>query len=194
MMNKADVLKVMTVLKAAYPNFYRNVGGEEAEGVVNLWIDMFSGDDSVLVMAAVKTLIALDEKGFPPHIGAIKARMRQLTQPIDMTELEAWALVRRAMCDASMGPESRLFMNGIMDERTSAERNYDALPEIIRRLVGSASQLATWADLKPEDVETVIQSNFMRSYRARSVQERDEKAVSDSVRMLMGGIMKQLEG
>jgi len=64
MMNKADVLKVMTVLKAAYPNFYRNVGGEEAEGVVNLWMDMFAGDDPVLVMAAVKALIALDEKAF----------------------------------------------------------------------------------------------------------------------------------
>jgi len=111
-----------------------------------------------------------------------------------MTELEAWALVRRAICDASMGQESRLFMNGMMDDRTSAERNYEALPETVRRLIGSASQLSAWADLEQDDVETVIQSNFMRSYRARAAQERDEKAIPEAVKTLFGSITKQLEG
>jgi len=40
---------------------------------VVLWATMFKDEPFKLVSAAVKTFIASDEKGYPPHIGAIKA-------------------------------------------------------------------------------------------------------------------------
>ena len=44
-MERSDVLRIMAVLRGAYPQFYRDISRQEAEATVNLWTDMFSGDD-----------------------------------------------------------------------------------------------------------------------------------------------------
>lgn len=88
-----------------------------------LWATMFHDDSFDLVSAAVKTFIASDEKGFPPHIGAIKGAIVKLRQPQALTEVEAWNIARgRMSCYA-----------------TRAE--ILSLPPVIQRAVGSASQL-----------------------------------------------------
>lgn len=79
-MKREDVIKLMSVLRGAYPQFYRDVGRQEALDTISLWTDMFAEDDAAIVAAAVKALIATDSKGYPPHIGAVKAKIRQLTE------------------------------------------------------------------------------------------------------------------
>lgn len=77
-MTTEETLKILFVLKATYPNFYRGMTRSEAEGIVALWTDMFSGDSYHAVAAAVKALITSDTKGFPPVIGQVKARVSEL--------------------------------------------------------------------------------------------------------------------
>ena len=62
-MKREDVIKLMSVLRGAYPQFYRDVGRQEALDTISLWTDMFSEDDAAIVAAAVKALIATDSKG-----------------------------------------------------------------------------------------------------------------------------------
>ena len=38
-----ETLKIMAVLKASYPNFYRDMKRRDAEGIVNLWTKMITG-------------------------------------------------------------------------------------------------------------------------------------------------------
>lgn len=64
-MTRDETLKIMAVLKATYPNFYKDMTRRDAEGVVALWTDMFSEDSYNAVAAAVKAFIASDSKGFP---------------------------------------------------------------------------------------------------------------------------------
>lgn len=70
-MNRTETLAVMSILKAAYPAYYRDMKRQDAEAVVNLWAEMLADYPANLVAAAVKSHIASDRKGFPPHIGAI---------------------------------------------------------------------------------------------------------------------------
>lgn len=179
---------VMSILSAAYPQFYRNQTDEERENALKLWASMFAIDDPSIVAAAVQALIVSDEKGYPPHIGAVKTRIRQITEPPEMTELEGWAFIKLAIRNASMSPSSRKLGPDGIDQRTSAERNFEALPPMIQRLVGSPTQLAAWAQLPSDQIETIIQSNFMRSYRARSASEREFNALPENVKTLIGGI------
>ena len=72
-MTRAETLAVMSILKAAYPAYYRDMKRQDAEAVVNLWAEMLADYPADLVAAAVKSHIASDRKGFPPHIGAIIA-------------------------------------------------------------------------------------------------------------------------
>lgn len=77
-MTQGETLKIMAVLQATYPNFYRGMTRQDAEGVVALWADIFAEDSYNTVAAAVRAFIASDSKGFPPVVGQIKQRAAEL--------------------------------------------------------------------------------------------------------------------
>lgn len=79
-MTRDETLKIMAVLKATYPNFYKDMTRRDAEGVVALWTDMFSEDSYNAVAAAVKAFIASDSKGFPPVVGQVKQHVTELAR------------------------------------------------------------------------------------------------------------------
>lgn len=81
-MTREETIKVMSVLRGAYPRFYREISKQEALDTINLWADMFSAEDAAVVAAAVKSLIETDEKGFPPTIGQVKAKVRDVALPV----------------------------------------------------------------------------------------------------------------
>lgn len=169
-MDRADVLKIMSVLRGAYPQFYRNIDRKEAEATVGLWTEMFAHDEYPFVAAAVKALIESDSKGFPPHIGAVKEKLRLLTAGDEMTEAEAWGIVAKALRNSTYG----------------SREEFDKLPPMVRRIVGSPSQLREWAAMDSEAVHSVVSSNFQRSYRAIAQREREIAKLPPDVRVLVG--------
>ena len=53
-----------------------------------------------------------------------------------------------------------------------AQEEFDNLPPLIQKIVVSPNQLSEWGRCDIEEVNTVIQSNFMRSYKAKSSQQK----------------------
>ncbi len=154
----------MTVLETAYPNYYKN--SVNRENAAKLWEELFADDDALVVAAAVKAFIVNDEKGFPPVIGQIKTLVHNLTSEKELTELEAWELVSAAL-------RNSLY---------NSEDEYSKLPPVVQRIVGSPSVLREWAQSDINEVQTVIASNFQRSYRARAKGERDFMALPQSTK------------
>lgn len=168
---------VMDIIQAAYPRYYSGPSAPDPKQAVTLWATMFAEDDLQLVLAAVKAFIATDAKGFPPHIGAIKEKLRQLTAPQETTELEAWGMVYRAICNSGY----------------NSEQEFSKLPKTIQGIVGDARQLREWAMMPTDTVQSVISSNFQRSYRARAQNERELAALPEDVRALANSIAGALE-
>ena len=148
---------IMDILTAAYPNFYKGQNNKDRLNTMKLWAEMFSGYDVALVAAAVKSLIETDEKGFPPHIGAVKAKIRLLTAREEMTEAEAWGIVSKAIRNGTYG----------------SQEEFEKLPPNLKRIVGSPNMLREWARMDSDTVHSVVSSNFQRSYRAVSARERE---------------------
>jgi hypothetical protein len=159
----------MSVLKAAYPNYYKDMRRSDADAIVALWVEMFKDDPVEIVAVAVKAHIATDKKGFPPHIGAIKEAIVKLNTSDEMTELEAWALVNKATKNSTW----------------NAKEEFDKLPPVIQRLVGSPQQLRDWAAMPADTINSVVASNFQRSYKARAANEREFLALPQDVRQTM---------
>ena len=173
-MNYEETLAIMGVLKAAYPQYYRDMKRSEAESVVSLWAEMFKDEPVNVVAVAVKAYIASDTKGFPPHIGAIKDAIAKIKAPKSMTEQEAWLLVKNA---------TRNGLYGSVEE-------FDKLPPICKKLVGSPSQLREWATMDSDTLNSVVASNFQRSYKVMEKREKERLALPSDVR----DIMEQLSG
>ena len=173
-MNYEETRAIMGVLKAAYPQYYRDMKRSDAESVVSLWTEMFKDEPANVVAVAVKAYIASDTKGFPPHIGAIKDAIAKIKAPKSMTEQEAWLLVKNATRNGLYG---------------SAEE-FEKLPPICQKLVGSPSQLREWATMDSDTLNSVVASNFQRSYKVMEKREKERLALPSDVR----NIMAQLSG
>lgn len=175
-MTRQETGIIMDILATAYPRFYAGQDAPDPEKAVALWAEMFAEDDVAVVAAAVKALIATDDKGFPPHIGAVKAKVRQITQPAGMTAQEAWNLVAKAIRNSAY--ESR--------------EEYDRLPKEIQRLVGSPNQLRDWALMDSDTVHSVVASNFQRSFAVRQKSYNDFNALPRDVQAMIGTVAERM--
>lgn len=182
-MTIAQTAQLMMSLQIAYPRYYADKTDADIDAAISLWHRLLGQYDYQLAEAAVCALIATQK--FPPAVSEVIQQIQSLTAPEQMTELEAWRLVRRAIKGASMAADSRRMQGGALDPRTSAERNFEQLPPELQRLVGSPSQLAEWEKLDDGRIESVLQSNFMRSYTARMKRDREFEAMPPEIKALL---------
>ena len=170
-MTIAQMTAIMLSISEAYPRFQAEKTDEAVDRKAEFWANMFDGDDPALVTAAVKAFIATDTKGFPPVVGQIKALMREISFPGEMSEYEAWDMVMKVVVNPGYHPRER-------------KEKFDGLPAAIRRIVGSPNRIHEWGMLPSADLETVVASNFMRSYRAVAEKQRQYDALPEGVKRL----------
>lgn len=173
-MDRDETVKLLGLVRAVYPSFHAGAAKSDVEAVVAAWQMMFGEEPFPLVQAALKAFIASDVKGFPPAIGQIKEQLIRLGEGEagEMTETQAWALVQRAL------------RNGIYGYRTE----YAKLPETIQRCLGTPMMLHEWAQMDVDTVNSVVASNFMRSYRARAAHVREMRKLPPDVKALYAAV------
>lgn len=158
----------MGIVQVAYPAYYKGKSQDELLTAVNLWAEMFKDDDFKIVSAGIKAFIASDFKGFPPSIGAIKQFIRKITTPEEMTEQEAWSLIKKALRNSGY----------------DSKKEFEKLPPELQKLLGSHNQLKEWAVEDIATLDSVIASNFMRSYRGRIQSIREYQALPEDVKQI----------
>lgn len=174
-MTQQETIKVMALIQEVYPRF---MDGRNPNSTIALWGRMFEGEPYQIVETALMAFIAHDTKGFAPSIGQIKESIAQMREGEQMSEIEAWGLVRRAL------------RNGIY----GYHEEYAKLPEDIRATLGDAKILHEWAMMDPDTVESVIASNFQRSYRRKRSAIRETMKLPPTIRDFMGYIAKPMNG
>lgn len=172
-MTRQEAIKIMTILKTAYPNFYKDYSKEELNAAIDLWATMFVDEHPKIVTEAVKALICTHK--YPPTIADIKEKIATITRPQEMTEMEAWQKVKAAI------------------SYYNAAENFDKLPPTLQKIVGSPNQLREWAVMDSGVVNSVIQSNFMRSYKAKSAQKKEYEMLPNSTKQLIEGLATKME-
>ena len=175
-MTKTETMGIMAILKEAYPMYYKGKTKEELTIAVNLWTELFVDDDAKLVKAAVMTYISNSTSGYPPVIGQIKEKLRMLTAPNELTEQEAWNCIAKATKNSAY----------------HATEEFNKLPELVQALVGSPAQLHEWSQMETKDLQTVVASNFMRSYKVKSVNNREYQALPNDIKQLISNVSDKL--
>lgn len=151
----------------------------DAEKTLALWSAMFSDTPYEEVNNAVKIFIMTDKKGYPPTIGQINAIITEAKMSNRPSGDEAWAMVRRAISNGLYG----------------AKTEFDALPEIVQRVVATPSNLYDWANLDQKGLN-VVRSTFLSRYA--DVLAKDEyllalpEKVAENRKAIGQGKLKQL--
>lgn len=176
-MTKAETSSVLTILKTAYPNFYRNMKQAEGEATLNLWTVMFAGDDVEIVKLALYRLIESHE-GFPPDIATVKGKIRELVSYAsgEPTYEELWYMLMKAISNGIYG----------------AQEEYEKLPPVLQRYLGSPSAIRDMAMIDTDTLRTVNHGQFLKQIgTVRQRQEFDELTPPE-IKAVLAGAYKPL--
>lgn len=173
-MNREEVIKILTILKTAYPKYYANMTKEEAENTIALYIDMFKDDNPTLVAMAIKQLIT--HLQFPPTIADIKQEMFKLTETEKETPIDLWNKLKKAISNSTYN---------------SAEE-FKKLPPVVQRFVGSPARLREYALGDSEVNNTVVKGQFLKQIELIQKSNKEEKMLLPDVKFFLGTIGKDL--
>ena len=144
-MTKNEVVKLLMTIQTFYPNYQV----ENKEFTINAWYSIIGDCDYKPMEKALRAYITTDTSGFAPSIGQLINKLNEVQSPQELNEMEAWLLVSKALRNGTYG----------------AVEEFNKLPPLVQKAVGSPDNLRNWAQTDSESIENVVQSNFMRTYR-----------------------------
>lgn len=165
MTEREDFMKLVTVLRAAYSS--EKFMPDKQSAIV--WYEMLKDIDYQTLMQGCYKLI--QSSPYPPTIADIRASCASLQTVERLTDLEAWALVRKALSNGTYG----------------AEQEFAKLPPLVQKAVGSPANIREMAQADLDSVATVFQSQFLRAYRAETQRAADMAKLSPKIRTLLEG-------
>lgn len=146
-MEREETKKILMIIDATYPNFKV----ENPVETIDAWHFFLQDYEYNDIALALKMFVNTSTKGFAPSVSELIAMIHRPEQLSQMSELEAWTLVRSAIGKANY----------------YAAEEFEKLPPLVQQAVGSPSQLRNWAMGDIDTIETVVASNFQRTYRSK---------------------------
>lgn len=145
-MTRDETVGLIRSIVSLYPNWKP----DNLTETVNAWHWALEDYPAPAVKAALQIYLRTNNTGFAPSVSQVIGCIYALKDNEELTEGEAWALVKK----------------GISDSSYHAEERFNELPELVQKAVGGASMLRTWGMCPSEEVNTVVMSNFQRTYRS----------------------------
>lgn len=166
-MTREETGKILGYIKGAFPKYYYNIDAQTFKQQIITWTDVLEDYPIDRVFMGVKSYISAEKDGFPPSPGQIIEYMHRAENPGNRSGIEAWALVKKAV-------------NSPRDQYQAA---FSVLPVPVQKVLGSPETLASWGNVPTEEFETVIQSNFLRSYESEVRREHTEQKIPEYLRV-----------
>lgn len=169
-MTREETVKIIRIICDCYPNYKPNNLSE----TVDVWQMMLDEYSYNQVSIALKAYVTSNTSGFAPDIGEIIAKIQTISQPQALNEMEAWALVSKAL---------RNGYYGAVDE-------FNKLPPLVQKAVGSPDNLRHWSQTDIKSIENVVQSNFIKTYTAIVNRAKEIERMPTDVRTLIENVNK----
>ena len=166
-MTREETIELLMMVQAAFPNYKP----PDKTVAVNTWFLMLSDYPYQQVQMALKAYIATDTSGFAPSIGQIIDKMQMINSHAEQNEMEAWSLVSKAL------------RNGNYKSREEFEK----LPDLVKEAVGSPENIHNWAQSDIKSIESVIQSNFIKSYRLVVNRQKEMQKLPKEIKSMISG-------
>ena len=148
-----------------YPNYKPNNLSE----TVDVWQMMLDEYSYNQVSIALKAYVTSDTSGFAPSVGEIVAKIQLVSQPQELDGMAAWGLVSKALRNGTYG----------------AVEEFNKLPPLVKQAVGMPDNLKNWATSDYQTIETVIQSNFLRTYETAVKRANEINRMPDDIKSLI---------
>lgn len=169
-MEKAEFLVLVRTMKSMYQNMFKD------EYSVNVWFEMLKDLPYKVASNALAKHINTSE--YPPTVASIRRNAMDMTTPQGMNGEQAWSLVFKA----------------IENSNYNSREEFEKLPPLVQKSVGSPANLRELALMPTETVNSVEKSHFIRTYDAEKKRETEINNMPPSVRNLFEQKEMMIEG
>lgn len=164
-MTREETVKIIRIMCDCYPNYKPNNLSE----TVDVWDMMLENYSYEQVSVALKAYINSDISGFAPSIGQLIGKIQTISQPQELDGMTAWGLVSKALRNGTYG----------------AVEEFNKLPPLVKQAVGMPDNIKNWATSDYQTIETVIQSNFLRTYETVAKRANEINRMPDNIKSLI---------
>lgn len=159
--------KILFTINVTYPNFRPQA---DPDDVAKVWAAMLQEYPYGIVSAALKAFIKSDSGGFAPTIGQIVQLIEKRKDDAEMNAEEAWSLVRKAIGRGGY----------------NAEEEYDKLPALVQKAIGSPGNIHELSQTDTGTVESVEKSHFIRTYNTLMDREMQRRKIPEDAQKVLG--------
>lgn len=169
-MDRNETLKILSLIKVAYPNSYSKMSDDELKSLTMLWEAQFKGYEFELVAIAVNTFISEDLSGYAPTIAQVKNLARKLTSPQSKTDNEIWTPIYKAICNSAY----------------NSKEEWNKLPQELQKCC-TPEQLKVWAMSSNDDIQW-IKKEVVGEYRQRETRQQEFDLLPTKAQTLVLGL------
>lgn len=167
-MTKNETVKIIRIMYDCYPNYKPDNLSE----TIDVWQEMLKDYNYELVAIALRAFVYSNASGFAPSIGQLIDKLKTISQPQGLDGMTAWGLVRKALNNGTYG----------------AVEEFNKLPPLVQKAVGIPDNLRNWATTDYQTIETVIQSNFLRTYETLVKRADEINRMPDNIKSLIENV------
>lgn len=164
-MTREETEKIIFIIRANYPENYAKLSGKDLDLLLAMWEQLLKDYSYEQVSLAVQNYLVNDTYGRAPKIGQIIDSLQKVHMQNEISPLEAWNMVSRAI------------RNGIY----GAQKEFDKLPPVVQKTIGSAQYLYDEAISGNYNVD-VAKGQFLKAYAIVAQREKENAKLPQAVR------------
>ena len=167
-MTREETKMIIKMLSSVYINEFSKLTEEKVLQMIDVWTMLLEDEDANKIATVTKTYLKSNPNAFMPTPAMLINMAYEMFAPKGMTEQEAWNVVYKAICNSGYNSQSE----------------YDKLPLELKQLC-NPSQLREWASMDKDTLNSVVASNFMRSFKVREKQRMDYDKLPTETKILI---------
>ena len=182
-MTKAEVLKLIFTVKAAYPVYYRNVSDREFEAMGDLWNAVLADYTYEQAFIAITVYLRQGNKEILQSPGQIVDQIEKLNEAskpdYETLAVEAWEkYIRPAIREGSV----------------HSVEDFEKLPQMLKEVIRGPQYFRELSQMPSATIDSVERSNFInRMFPTAVKRAKEDSRMPDAVRMMIQAKKDQAE-
>lgn len=178
-MTKDEVVKLVFVIKSVFPKTYERFSEADFQNLIDTWAYILAEYPYKQIDLGLKAYLTTNTSGFPPVPAQLIEYTRKSNPMRQMTSNEAWDRVYKAICNSNY----------------NAEEEFNKLPELCQKAIGSPYRLRELASMDIQTVESVEGSHFKRNYETLVKRQEEYLKIPEKTRAQLEAVQGlRLEG
>lgn len=167
-MTRDETKRILMIVASTYSNFKP----DNMSMTLDVWTQILAEYSYKDVEKSLISYIASSNSGFAPSVSQLIGGVHKITNNLPQydNEEEAWSLVYKAINRSTY----------------YSVEEYNKLPAICQKAIGSPDNLRELAQADLDSIQTVEKSNFMRVYRAEKEKQEEHDRIPTSVKQQFG--------